>query len=188
MMKFDIESVSFLGLSHHGAVATVGEGVVELEEDEVCQLVEMIREKKTTDVGALGIERSHPELYEKLREAYHDTAYRAVELHWLWEGYRNDCFAYDDDELKRYCKEHCGFAFEYDEEDYYDEDGELDERMIEYDENDLFETWLYCYLESLDDEETRAFFYNHMDAELYLDDIDYEVLIPEGIIKMAKEG
>ena len=47
--------------------------------------------------------------------------------------------------------------------------------------------WLNDYVEDLSDDEARDFFYNHMDADLNLDDIDYTVEIPQAIIAKAKQ-
>ena len=82
-MKFDIENEICLGISHSGAVMTEGAGILELDDNEVSLLINIIKKKKTSDVDELGIEESHPDLYEKLRQAYYDMAYRAEELHWL---------------------------------------------------------------------------------------------------------
>ena len=82
-MKIDIENGICLGISHSGAVMTEGTGILELYDNEVSLLINIIKEKKTSDVDELGIEESHPNLYEKLRQAYYDMAYKAEELHWL---------------------------------------------------------------------------------------------------------
>ena len=82
-MKFDIENEICLGISHSGAVMTEETGILELDDNEVSLLINIIKEKKTSDVDELGIEESHPDLYEKLRQAYYDMAYKAAELHWL---------------------------------------------------------------------------------------------------------
>ena len=81
-MKFDIENEICLGISHSGAVMTEGTGILELYDNEVSLLIN-IKEKKNSDVAELGIEELHPDLYEKLRQAYYDMAYKAAELHWL---------------------------------------------------------------------------------------------------------
>ena len=81
-MKIDIENGICLGISHSGAVMTEGTGILELDDNEVSLLIN-IKEKKNSDVAELGIEELHPDLYEKLRQAYYDMAYKAAELHWL---------------------------------------------------------------------------------------------------------
>lgn len=72
-MKFKIESESFLGMGHCGSVSAEGTGFVELDENEVSQLVDLIREKKTTDVEELGLQKLYPAVYEKLVQAYGDV-------------------------------------------------------------------------------------------------------------------
>lgn len=185
-MKIDIENEICLGVSHSGAVTTNGKGILELEDNEVSLLITLINEKKTTDVKELGIRESYPDLYEKLREAYHDIAYRAEELHWLWEGYYESCYQYDADELKMYCMAYCGFEFDYDDDKYINEEGELDEELRGEDEDKVFYEWLEIYLSELDDDSIVEFFYNQMNAEVNLEDIYYEVEIPKPIIEMAK--
>ena len=186
MAQYSIECEQFLGISHSGSVTVDGESTVDLTDEEVDVLVSLIREKSTTDVDELGIEESHPDLYEKLRQAYYQMAYDAEESHWLWEGYENGYFEYDTDELMEYCKQNCGFEFEYDKDDYLDEDGELDEDSLADAESEAFTDWLDDYIYGLDDEEARNFMYNHMNADLDLDGVDYKVEIPAAIIEKAK--
>ena len=81
------------------------EGYVELSDEEVAKIVDLIRQKGTTDIEGLELEEKYPDIYEKLREAYHDMAYNAEELHWLWEGYDNGYFEYDTYDLMAYCEE-----------------------------------------------------------------------------------
>ena len=50
-----------------------------------------------------------------------------------------------------------------------------------------FSDWLDDYVTGLSDDEACRFFYDHMDADLNLDDIDYSVEIPKGVIKKAEE-
>ena len=39
----------------------------------------------------------------------------------------------------------------------------------------------------LEDSEVKDFFYNHMNAGLELEDVEYSVEIPEAIIKLAEK-
>ena len=188
MALYSIESEQFLGMSHHGAVTVNGESAVELSDEEVDILVKLIQEKDTTDVEDLDLESLHPAIYEKLREAYYKMAYDAEEMHWLWEGYHNGYFEYDLDELKDYCKKECGFSYEFDKlAEGYSEEDEVDEEDIEDSENDAFYDWLSDYVSGLSDDEARDFFYDHMDANLNLDDIEYTVEIPQAIINKAQQ-
>ena len=187
MAKYNIECEQCLGISHDGAVYTDGKGTVELSDEEVATLVELIRQKGTTDVGELDLETTHPELYAKLDNAYHDMAQHAETMHWLWEGYENGYYEYDEDELIDYCEQELDFTFEYDEDDYLDdEDDELDE-----DEMKLrsFRSWLDDYLHSLSDEEALSFMNEHMDACIEDEEVsEYTVSIPEEIIQKANTG
>ena len=196
MALYSIESEQCLGMSHHGAVTVNGESAVELSDEEVDILVKLIKENGTTDVGDLDLETLHPDIYKKLDEAYSDMAYRAEEIHWLWEGYNNGYFEYDSEKLMDYCEKELGFEFEYDVKDYYlddpedleeGEEPEIDEDMLEEDKSDAFSEWLDDYLSDLSDDEARDFFYNHMDADLNMDGVEYTVGIPEAIIAKAKQ-
>ena len=196
MALYSIESEQCLGMSHHGAVTVNGESAVELSDEEVDILVKLIQEKNSTDVGDLDLETLHPDIYKKLDEAYSDMAYRAEEIHWLWEGYNNGYFEYDSEKLMDYCEKELGFEFEYDVKDYYlddpedleeGEEPEIDEDMLEEDKSDAFSEWLDDYVSGLDDDEARDFFYNHMDADLNMDGVEYTVGIPEAIIAKAKQ-
>ena len=186
MALYSIENDTCLGISHSGAVNVESEGYVELSDEEVAKIVDLIKQKGTTDIEGLELEEKYPDIYEKLREAYHDMAYNAEELHWLWEGYYSRYFEYDIYELMAYCEENCGFNFKFDEEDYTD-DGKLDEDALEEDKIEAFNYWLDDYVVGLEDNEVKDFFYNHMNAGLDLDDIEYWVEIPEAIIKLAEK-
>ena len=195
MALYSIESEQCLGMAHFGGAVTVnGESAVELSDEEVNILVQLIKEKGTTDVEELDIAASHPALYEKLDKAYREMAYDAEELHWLWEGYNNGYFEYDDEKLMNYCERELGFKFEYDEKDYYLDDSEdledgeepdIDEDRIEEDKYEAFSDWLNDYVNELPDKEAKSFFYEHMNADLDMDNVEYSVEIPAAIIKKA---
>lgn len=195
MAEYTIECEQCLGISHDGAVYTDGEGTVELSDEEVTTLVEQIRQKGTTDVRELNLETTHPDLYAKLDKAYNDLARHAETMHWLWEGYENGYYEYDEDELMDYCEQELDFTFEYDEEDYLDEDDDLDEEddldedEIRYDAKlHAFRFWLDDYLHSLSDEEVFSFMNEHMNACIEDEEVEkYTVSIPEAIIQKAKE-
>ena len=189
MALYSIESEQCLGISHSGAVTVNGESAVELSDEEVDILVKLIKEKGTTDVEELDLENLHPAIYKKLDEAYYSMAYEAEEMHWLWEGYYSGYFEYDEDKLKEYCKANCGFSYVFNkEENGYDEDEEVDEYEIEDAENEAFSEWLDEYVKGLSDDEARDFFYNHMDADLDMDNVEYTVEIPPAIINKALDA
>ena len=195
MALYSIESEQSLGISHSGEVTVNGESTVELSDEEVDILVKLIKENDSTDVEELDLEDLYPDIYSKLDEAYHDMAYKAEEIHWLREGYDNHYFEYDEDKLMDYCEKNLGFSFEFKPEEYFDEDELEDykespdsyEDEIYEEKNRVFSKWLDDYVNSLSDEEARSFFYDHMDADLNMDDVDYTVEIPAAIIKKAQE-
>ena len=195
MALYSIESEQFLGMSHTGEVTVNGESAVELSDEEVDILVKLIKENDSTDVEELDLENLYPDIYSKLDEAYHDMAYKAEEIHWLREGYDNHYFEYDEDKLMDYCEKNLGFSFEFKPEEYFDEDELEDykespdsyEDEIYEEKNRVFSEWLDAYVEGLSDDEARSFFYDHMDADLDMDNVDYTVEIPAPIIKKAQE-
>ena len=195
MALYSIESEQCLGMSHSGAVTVNGESAVELSDEEVDILVKLIKEKDSTDVGDLDLEHLHPDIYKKLDEAYYQMAYDAEEMHWLWEGYYNGYYEYDDDELMAYCEKELDFSFEFKPEEYFDEDDleyyKEDPESYEDEIYDVkceaFHEWLSDYVSGLSDDEARDFFYNHMDADLNLDDVEYTVEIPQAIIAKAQQ-
>ena len=188
MAEYKIECKQFLGFAHYGGgITTEGSSTIELSDEEVTTLVQLIREKGTSDIVKLDLETSHPELYAKLDEAYHDMARHAEYMHWLWEGFDNGYYEYDEEELMDYCERECGFDFEFIEEDYLDENGEIDEDSKEYAKSSAFHEWLDDYVRSLSDDDAAAFMTEHMDAGVDVEDVEYTVNIPEDIVKMAKE-
>ena len=195
MALYSIESEQCLGMSHHGAVTVNRESAVELSDEEVDILVKLIKEKNSTDIGDLDLEDLYPEIYKKLDEAYYKMAYDAEEMHWLWEGYYNGYYEYDDDELMAYCEKELGFSFEFDPEEYFDSESDIedykeDPESYEDEINDLkyeaFSDWLSDYVDGLSDDEARDFFYDHMGADLNMDGVEYTVGIPQAIINKAQ--
>ena len=223
MAKYTIECEQFLGFSHCGPITTTRRGTIELTDEEVATLVQLIREKNTTDVGKLGLKDTHPDLYGKLDDAYGNLARHAEYMHWLWDGYENGYYEYDEKELMHYCESKyqknldchiknmlclfrklfrliflnrtkskrflyykCGFSFEYDEKDYLDAKGEVNQEVLACDKSEAFCEWLDGYVRSLSDDDAADFFSEHMDADIDVCDVEYSVDIPEEIVQMAK--
>lgn len=194
MALYSIESEQCLGMSHCGAVTVNGESAVELSDEEVNILVKLIKEKESTDIGDLDLEDLYPDIYQKLDKAYYKMAYDAEEMHWLWEGYYNGYYEYDD-ELMAYCEKELDFSFEFKPEEYFDSESDIedykeDPESYEDEINDLkyeaFSDWLSDYVEGLSDDEARDFFYDHMGVDLNMDGVEYTVGIPEAIISKAQ--
>ena len=55
MALYSIENDTCLGISHSGAVNVESEGYVELADEEVEKNVDLIRQKKTTNIRKLGL-------------------------------------------------------------------------------------------------------------------------------------
>lgn len=193
MGYYNIECNVYLGVTHTGAVECGGEGVVELDDNAVNILVDLIREKGTTDVDALGLIESNPEIYDKLYDAYYKLTYSEVEKEMLWDGYYSGVYEYDRVDLIERCKQECGFDFDfvYDEENFLDSEGNVDEDLVEEArqeaEDAAFDEWLDDYITSLSDDEAVTFFYNYMNADFEMEDSDVVVQIPEAIINKAQE-
>lgn len=196
MALYSIESEQFLGMSHSGGVTVNGESAVELSDEEVDILVKLIQENESTDVEDLDLKNLYPAIYEKLREAYYNMAYDAEEMHWLWEGYDNGYYEYDIDKLMAYCEKNLDYSFEFNPEEYFEfedeiEDYKEDPESFEDEIYDVkcqnFQEWLDGYVNGLSDDEARDFFYNHMNAGLDMDNIEYTVEIPQAIINKAQQ-
>lgn len=192
MAKYTIECDICLGFTHCGAEETNGKGTIELSDEEVKTLVDLIRKKKSTDPGKLRLKKSHPDLYKKLDEAYYDLYYQAEETYWLKKGYYNGDHEYDSDKLQEYCTKNCGYEYHKPDKYYIKENGEVDlELLVKYvedcNEYKHFSKWLGNYIDSLPYNELCDFCYNHLNAEVNMDDLDYEVHIPKEIIEMAKQ-
>ncbi len=196
MALYSIESEQFLGMSHSGAVTVNGESAVELSDEEVDILIKLIQKNDSTDVEDLDLENLYPDIYEKLDEAYHNMAFHAEYMHWLWEGYYNHYYEYDDDKLMEYCEKNCGFTFEFKPEEYFDDENDIEDYKEDPDsyEDEIYEVkcevfnkWLTEYLEGLSDDDAASFMEEHMDADINMDYVDYTVKIPQAIINKAQQ-
>ena len=187
MAKFDIEVEICLGFSHCGVVYNDGCGEVELSDNEVEQLVTLMKEKGTSDIEELELEEKLPEIYGKLDEAYKAIAYKAEEEHWLDEGYyHNECHNYEEADMIDYLIEQGAWNFEYDEDEFKDEDGEIDDEALwEAQSEYLHEEALDNYLAGLHGEERYDFLRNKVGIDVDVFGCDYEIAIPSEIIALA---
>lgn len=184
MALYSIYNDTCLGWSHSGPVNVESDGFVELSDEEVTKIVELIRKKETSDIDELRLEEVYPDIYEKLDNAFFKMAYDAEEKHWLMEGFLEGYYEYNTDELMAYCEENCGFVYEDDDEDATDDDDE-DYAKIDYFKN----YWLNDYVSSLNEEDAIKFLKEHLNADVNMDDdeVEYQVAIPQAIIKMAEK-
>lgn len=164
MKTYTIEGEICLGMICCGGGVYEGyTATVELEDEQVEQLVELIRENDgETDVVALDLENELPEVYEILQEAISDAACEAAFRHWALS-----CFA--------------DGAFE-------EPDG-LMERLEEDLKGEAFSEWLDEYYNSLSEDEQYEFlkkYYTENLDGIDVSDTEYEVVIPDEIIEEAQ--
>lgn len=187
MPLFNVDYEQCLGFSHSGQVYESGFSVVELTEEEVGQLITLMREKESSDIEELKLEEALPEVYKKLDTAYRKAAEDAEETHWLNEGYYHDeCHNFEADDMIAYLKSKDAWDFEYDEEEFLGEDGKLDKEALADAETDyLYEEAMDNYLAGLDGDDRKDFLKNRVGIEVDLDCLSYQVGIPEEIIDLA---
>lgn len=188
MPIFDIFTETSLGFSHSGEVIASGDGNVVLSDEEVRQLIDLIRENGgETDVEKLELEEKLPDIFEKLQDAYRDAARVAEHDQWVLEGYENGWYDVPDEEIVEKCETKYGFHFEYDPEDF------ISEGETEVDEDELFDAKMEALYDWVDQyriehlEEEIAFLSDVFNLHPNVDDVDYDVEIPPAIVKMAKE-
>lgn len=197
MKQYTIEGEICLGMACAGSgVYEYYTATVELEDEQVEQLVELIRENDgETDVVALDLEDELPEVYETLQEAISDAACEAAFRHWALYGFADGAFDEPDDLMERL--EEDGH-FKYNAEEYLESKKELGEdeyeEYSEYDEDELkdeaFSEWFDEYYNSLSEDEQyeflKEYYTDNLDG-IDVSDTEYEVVIPDEIIRMAEE-
>ena len=104
----------------------------------------------------------------------------------------------DIDEVMEYCERECGYVFVPKMRTKNIPDGISPDFIAAYLEvlkDDVerkradFHKWLSDYLHSLSQDEARDFMYSHLNAtNVEMDDVNYEVGIPQAIIDMAKNN
>lgn len=198
MTIYNITTENSLGLSHSGAVMAYGKGCVELTDEEVQQLVDLIRDHDgSDDVEVLGLEGSYPELYKKLDDASREIAYDAEYEHWILEGYKNEYYDVDLDEVMDMCAREYDFHFECDPRDFVDEVEEAKKEygtQIEWTVEDAahaakikaFYQWVADRFEKLGRKAGVHFLAETFQLAPDLSDFHYHVVIPEDIVAMAK--
>lgn len=179
---FSVEVCLGYHCSGRGEYAT-GDGTVTLEDEQVRQLVTLIRENGgETDIEKLGLQEKLPTVYEELVSAYREAAGEACYRHWLIYGFENG-FLEEPDGLMETLEEAGLFKYEpalseSDEEDGDDEDAK----------RDAFNEWLGSYFDSLSEDEQVKFIETYYDDLEDTNDIgiyDYTVEIPREIVDMA---
>ena len=187
MPNFNLNFTHSLGWSHKGDVTADAKATVEFCQEELDALVALMKSKNSSNVDVLNLKEELPKIYDKLDEAIMDGMRDAEMHHWLLEGFYEGAYEYDVYEVMEYCEENCGFEFSYDEDEYLDDDGELDEEALEDAKQEAFDEWLPDYIESLDLPERSKFIQEQLNGEVDMLGIDanYAVFIPEEIINLA---
>ena len=175
--SYDFTYEHNLGSSHCGDVIVEVNGSVILSGRQVDALVSLMREKGTSDVEELELAERLPLVYRDLDSAFRYYVVMAEKDHWLVQGYYDGAYEYDVYELMEYCEKECGFEFSGEED--MDED-ELDEQKLE-----AFDEWLPDYLDTLSVEDRSFFIITRMNGEVEIDDVEYEIVIPQEIVKMV---
>lgn len=192
MPVFDCYMSQSMGISHSGEIITDGTGAVELTDEEVRCLVNLIKESGgEADVEKIGLREKFPAIYETLEEACMELGHHEAYVHWVIAGYDGHMVEYDVDDAIIKAEEHYGFHFEFDEAAYRKEkelepEDEIDDWEVDLLRNNAFYDWVDEYRRSLDDEADAEFLECVFDICPEVDDYDYEVVIPEAIVKAAK--
>lgn len=183
MNVFEVEVTICLGCyCFGGAVTETGYATIELTDEELKSLIVLIKESGTDDVKEMKLKDKLPEIYGKLDNAYREAALDAEEYHWLDRGW-NDPVVFNPSDYVEYGEKELGYKFEYDESEFLDEDGKLDEDYLEDAKEQDFREWLDNYKDSLSRKESIEFMRRFIDIEV--EGKPYEVRIPQEILDMC---
>lgn len=184
-MKITINEDLCLGYSHSGSVCANAYGEFEMADADVETLVALIREKGTTDINELGIEQSHPTIYDLLEKEIYKIYQIAVTAHFIREEI-DDYFEYDDGVID-YCIQKYGFDpdEECEDEEYEDEEYEDEEEEYEAKLHSRFVNWISFYASTLSDKELVDFNSDTVNIAINFDAYDFALEIPRQIIDLA---
>lgn len=163
-------------------------GEFEMPNEYVETLVALIREKQTTDIEELDIEKSHPDIYKLLRDETVELLHRAAIYHDMRELILDDGWDVDTDELIDYCRLNCGFK-----DSYFDEKNEETQKVKEDEFLSRFWNWYHHYVDTAPFEDIHNLFYELYDTEYECDELGFEyyqdyypsIFIPQQIINLA---
>ena len=186
MPIFSIDEDVCMGMSHSGGITQDGEGYVELTDEDVENLISLMRRKNSIEVDELELKDTYPEIYKKLDLAYYEMTANAEEEHWLEWGYHNsECHNFESSDMIEFLKSKDAWHFEYDENDFLDEDGEVDEDELSEAENEYMYEAMDKYFYSVSGDELKNFLKDIVGIDVDLTFVEYEVKIPQEIIDMA---
>lgn len=170
MADYEIKFNKQNGWSYEKEEIPVESDYVELSDEEVNILVNLMKQKNTYNVKELNIEESHPDIYNKLKEACKSIAFNVA----LAEAARDAHYYDEEDEFLDKLQEYCESEYDYDES------------------QEDFRRWLYLLLQSWSSNQICEL-YDKAGIELCWEIIDYygietndyEVTIPQSIVAMA---
>jgi hypothetical protein len=174
-MKITIDEDLCLGYSHSGSVCANAYGEFEMADADVETLVALIREKGTTDINELGIEQSHPTIYDLLEKEIYKIYQIAVTAHFIREEI-DDYFEYDDGVID-YCIQKYGFD---PDEECEDEEEEYEAKL-----HSRFVNWISFYASTLSDKELVDFNSDTINIAIDFNADEFALEIPRQIIDLA---
>lgn len=195
MKEFIIRTEEFLGCHCNGCGEYAeGEGMVNLTEEQVQQLVDLIKANGgSTDVAAIGLGEKLPEVYAALDEAYREVALQANYAHWILEGFENGWIEQPEGLMDQLIEEgvfESGLDLDELRSDLgLDEDEEIDEEDLEEARKDEFNTWLYNHTLLMSSEELVQFVEDYFGDAIFdwdPSEVEYEVKIPEEVVELSK--
>lgn len=166
-----------------------GESVLELTDEQLKILVDLIKENDgETDIEKLELEEKYPEIYEAFHDAFLQPVAFDGSVQWAVDVYMDGYFdGPSDEEIIAVMESEGIFSFEYEEDDYLDEEGELDEeRLIE----DKCEAWR-AFFEELSYEKKYELLDRFFGDQIYKYDtleLTGNMYIPGEIIEMAENN
>ena len=168
MAQYEIKFNRLDGWSYNEASIPVEKVCVELSDEEVQTLIDLMNECGTYDVSELGLEESHPDLFNKLDEACDSLAWNTAVREALAEAHYYD-------ELDAYCERLCNYC----------------EINCDYDESlGDFNRWFDDYISSMTCNALRNL-YSDANIDIWdevlsyegIEKPEYDVLIPQSIVK-----
>lgn len=112
MAEYEIKFNREDGWSYGNGNIPIESAFVELSDEEVQILVDLMKQKNTYDVSALGLKESHPGIFEKLDETCDSIAFDIALAEALREAHYYDEEDLFLNKLHEYCTKNCGYTKE----------------------------------------------------------------------------
>jgi hypothetical protein len=170
MAEYEIKFNREDGWSYGNGNIPVESAFVELSDEEVQTLVDLMKQQNTYDASALWIEKTHPDIFEKLKEACDSIAFDIALAEALREAHYYDEEDLFLEKLQDYCIENFG---------YTKKSGD-------------FRRWLYLRASSMSCNQLRHM-YDDAGIEIWddvlnfegIEQYEYKVTIPQQIVAMV---